>query len=363
MEDVYGEATDTTLGQMILPGTHDSGSAGIDDTEPCDITAAASTPQGLVDLGARNPCVSAALYRAQATSLGDQLRAGIRYLDLRVSIPAGQVVTDPAAAPPGPETDVPLILEHEYVSEPLTEGLAGVLEFASDNPKEQVILDFQKVELPDDANAAYYSAALANTLKTFTSQGSPTVCEMAWDTGELGVTAETLATEVTLQQAWDAGRNLVVLVPENTLPADPCYTPRANAIISLWPNTEDPAKSQADNLGYLNDRQQRLGATPPNCSNGGANIAQGDNWCGFFVNQMQLTFQPVTFVECLDTAGPDCSLEAYAAKVNNQTPQLISQWVAEGLPVNIVIVDFFENSDPSYTETLIDLNRQRVTAG
>lgn len=362
MEEIYAAAPDTTLGQMILPGTHDSGSAGIDNTEPCDITAAASTPQGLVDLGARNPCVSAALYRAQATSLGDQLRAGIRYLDLRVSIPAGQVVTDPAAPPPVTASEVPLILEHEYVSEPLTDGLADILQFASENPKEQVILDFQKVELPEGANAAYYNAALADLLETFTSEGSPTVCEMAWDTNELGVTAETLATEVTLQQAWDAGRNLVVLVPQDSLPADSCYTPRANAIISLWPNTEDPAKSQADNLGYLNDRQQRLASAPPNCSNGGANIGQGDNWCGFFVNQMQLTFQPATFVECLDTAGPDCSLEAYAAKVNNQTPQLISQWVAEGLPVNIVIVDFFENSDPSYTETLIDLNRQRVAA-
>lgn len=363
MEDVYADATDTTLGQMILPGTHDSGSAGIDNSEPCDITAAASTPQGLVDLGARNTCVAASLYRAQNTSLGEQLQAGIRYLDLRISVPAGQVVSDPAAVLTGPGADVPLILEHEYVSEPLTEGLADILEFASANPKEQVILDFQKIELPDDANAAYYYSALGDLLQTFTAAGSPAVCDVAWDTAELGVTAATLATEVTLQEAWDAGRNLVVLVPEESLPADSCYTPRANAIISLWPNTEDPAKSQADNLGYLKDRQQRLAASPQNCSNGGTNIGQGDNWCGFFVNQMQLTFQPATFVECLNTAGPECSLEAYAAKVNNQTPQLISQWVAEGLPVNIVIVDFFENSAPSYTETLIDLNRQRLASG
>lgn len=363
MEDVYGEATDTTLGEMIIPGTHDSGSARIDDSEPCDITAAASTPQGLVDLGAQNPCTTAALYRAQGTSLGEQLSAGIRYLDLRVSVPAGQVVTDPAAPAPGPDDEVPLILEHEYVSEPLKDGLLEILEFASANPKEQVILDFQKVDLPEGANAAYYYAALAEMLKTVSAGNSPSVCNLAWDTAELGVTAETLATEVTLQDAWDAGRNLVVLVPQDTLAADTCYTPRANAIISLWPNTEDPAQSQADNLTYLQDRQTRLAATPPNCSNGGANIGQGDNWCGFFVNQMQLTFQPTTFVTCLNQPTPECSLEAYAAKVNNQTPGLVSQWVEQGLPVNIVIVDFFENSDPSYTETLIELNRTRLAAG
>lgn len=363
MEDVYGQATDTTLGEMILPGTHDSGSAGIDDSEPCDITAAAATPQGLVDLGAQNPCVTAELYRAQATSLGEQLRAGIRYLDLRVSIPAGEVVTDPAAELPGPDTEVPLILEHEYVSEPLKDGLLEILEFASANPKEQVILDFQKADLPEGANAAYYYAALAEMLKTFSAGNAPSVCNLAWDAEELGVTAETLASEVTLEQAWDSGRNLVVLVPADSLAADNCYTPRTNAIISLWPNTEDPAQSQSDNFAYLQDRQQRLAATPANCTNGGADIGQGDNWCGFFVNQMQLTFQPTTFVNCVTQGGPECSLETYASKVNNQTPELVSQWVSEGLPVNIVIVDFFEIGYPSFTDTLIDLNRQRVAAG
>lgn len=362
MEDVYADSPQTTLGQMIIPGTHDSGSAYIDDTEPCDIVAVATVPQGLVDLGATNPCTAAEMYRAQNTSLGDQLRAGIRYLDLRVSVPRGEVVTDPNAATPGPDTQVPLVLQHDYVSEPLTQGLQDILEFAAEFPKEQIILDFQKIDLPDDANTGYYYAAVAELLKTFSAENAPAVCNLAWDTEQLGATASTLATEVTLEQAWDAGRNLVVLVPQDTLPADPCYTPRADAIISLWPNTEDPAKSQADNLQYLQDRQQRLAATPPNCSNGQANVTQGDNWCGFFVNQMQLTFQAPTFVECLRSSGPECSLEAYAAKVNNQTPGLISQWAGDGLPVNIVIVDFFENSDPSYTETLIELNRQRVAA-
>ena len=363
MEAVYSQAPQTTLGQMIIPGTHDSGSAYIDDTEPCDIVAVASVPQGLVDLGSTNPCAAAAMYQAQNTSIADQLRAGIRYLDLRVSVPRGEVVTDPNAAAPGPDTEVPLVLQHQYVSEPLTEGLADILEFAAEFPKEQIIMDFQHIDLPDDANSGYYYAAVAEVLQTFSAGNAPSVCNLAWDTDELGATASTLATEVTLEQAWDAGRNLVVLVPQDTLPADPCYTPRADAIISLWPNTEDPAKSQADNLQYLQERQQRLAATPQNCSNGQANVTQGDNWCGFFVNQMQLTFQPATYVGCITDTGPDCSLEAYAAKVNNQTPELISQWAGEGLPVNIVIVDFFENSDPSYTETLIDLNRQRLAAG
>jgi len=360
MEDVYGESPETTLGQMILPGTHDSGSYGIDVTAPCDITPAAGASEAVRIVSEPNPCAAAAMYRAQDTTLREQLDAGIRYLDLRVSVPRGQA--DGTGAPPSDPTSVPFVLQHEYDSIPLVDGLTDILEYAEGHPKEQVILDFQHIDLPESADADYYHASLSELLRDFRASGSPTVCERSWGADVLDATPEGLATSVTLEQAWAADRNLIVLVPGDFAATDPCYYPRTDAIISLWPNTEDPATSITANAGYLQERQERLAASPQQCSNGDVDSDQGNNWCGFFVNQMQLTFQPVTYVGCIADTTEDCSLFAYSQKVNNSVATQIGEWAQEGLPVNIVIVDYFADASPSYTDTLIGLNRQQVAA-
>jgi len=361
MEQIFASSPDTTLGEIIIPGTHDSGAYGIDVDAPCDSVPIAAASEGLVNLTSQNPCTAAEMYKAQNLDLRAQLDGGIRYLDLRVSIPRDvPLVTDPAAEMPGPDVEVPLVLEHFFSSVPLATGLADILAFSTQNPREQVIVDFQHIDLPEEANQSYYYEAVSQMLQTFSAANSPSVCDLAWDAGIVGATPATLATAVTLGQAWEVGRSLVVLVPEDSLPANDCYFPRADAIISPWPDTQDPAESTAANLAYLTDRKARLASNPPNCSNLRADADQGDNWCGFFVNQMQLTFQGPTFVECINAGGPSCSLYEYSQQVNNSVPGQISQWVDEGFPVNIVIVDFFEDSQPSYAETLVELNRARV---
>ncbi|MCB9413363.1 MAG: hypothetical protein H6525_11075 [Actinobacteria bacterium] len=350
IEDVYAADPSVTLGEMILPGTHDSGSYGIDVEQPCDLASAAGTAEVITKLADANPCAAAAMYRAQDENLTEQLEAGVRYLDLRVSVPA-------ESKPPVTAAD--FVLEHEFVSTPLTDALDQILQFAASRPKEQVILDFQHIDLADDADKPTYYDALRGMLLDYAPTGAEPVCQRAWSTDAVDATPETLATGVTLSDAWAAGRNLVVLVPDSTLPADPCYYPRSNAILSQWPNTEDPAASLANNSAQLAERSQRLAAQPQQCSNGGTNPSQGDNWCGFFVNQMQLTFQPVTFAGCIADTTEQCSLFAYSQKVNNTVGPQVEQWaIGEGLPVNIVIVDYYNESNPSYTESLIDVNRQ-----
>ena len=72
---------------------------------------------------------------------------------------------------------------------------------------------------------------------------------------------------------------------------------------------------------------------------------------------MQLTFQPATFVRCIQDTQPDCSLYAYAEKSNNAVPTQIQDWrITQALPVNIVIVDYFNNTDPS-PRPLIDIKQ------
>jgi hypothetical protein len=257
----------------------------------------------------------------------------------------------------------PFVLEHEFVSTPLTPALDQILTFAASHPKEQVILDLQHIDLAKDADTAYYYDALAKLFADYAPSDAKPVCDVAWDASALGVTPAELSSKVTLGKAWESGRNLVVLVPDGLLAESTCYSPRSTSILSQWPNTEDPAKSVEYNQVELGERQKRL-ADPSTCSNNGANVAQGDNWCGFFVNQMQLTFQPATFAGCISESTDSCSLFAYSQKVNNATPGLIEQWrVGDGLPVNIVIVDYYDDSSPSYTQTLIDINRTLVNGG
>lgn len=386
MEDVYSAAPNTPLGQAVLPGTHDSGSYGIDVDAPCELIPATGTAGVINTLAERNPCAAADMYRAQNTDIGQQLAAGIRYLDLRVSVPkAGAVPTGTSASPTAsgsaPATASPssspsaeptpspaglqtnFVLEHQFVSTPLTSALDQILSFATSHPREQVILDFQHIDLGDLPDKSAYYAALGQMLSDYTGSGKQSVCAQAWSSDVVKATPQTLS-GITFETAWKAKRNLVVLVPDGTLAANSCYYPREQAILSQWPNTEDPAKSVQANSDELTERAERLAANPQQCSNNGEDSGQGDNWCGFFVNQMQLTFQPATFVRCIQDTQPDCSLYAYAEKSNNAVPTQIQDWrITQALPVNIVIVDYFNNTDPSYTTSLIDINKQLAAGG
>ena len=385
MEDVYSAAPNTPLGQAVLPGTHDSGSYGIDVDAPCELIPATGTAGVINTLAERNPCAAADMYRAQNTDIGQQLAAGIRYLDLRVSVPkAGAVPTGTSASPTAsgsaPATASPssspsaeptpspaglqtnFVLEHQFVSTPLTSALDQILSFATSHPREQVILDFQHIDLGDLPDKSAYYAALGQLLSDYTGSGKQSVCAQAWSSDVVKATPQTLS-GITFETAWKAKRNLVVLVPDGTLAANSCYYPREQAILSQWPNTEDPAKSVQANADELTERAERLAANPQQCSNNGEDSGQGDNWCGFFVNQMQLTFQPVTFAGCIVDTTPECSLLAYSQKVNNQVGPQVQAWaVQQRMPVNIVLVDFFEKSDPLYTQSLIDTNRQLIAA-
>lgn len=56
---------------------------------------------------------------------------------------------------------------------------------------------------------------------------------------------------------------------------------------------------------------------------------------------------------------PNCSLLAYAYKVNNTVPGAMFAWrFQQSLPTNIAIVDFYGVGTPSYTKTLINMNRR-----
>ena len=96
MGRTYAKASSTVLADVLIPGTHDSGAYAIRDKAPCapQVIAGASSVFKLA--AERNPCTAAALARAQNRNLGSQLRDGIRYLDVRVGVPADKIITAPA---------------------------------------------------------------------------------------------------------------------------------------------------------------------------------------------------------------------------------------------------------------------------
>ena len=359
MGRTYAKAPSTVLADVLIPGTHDSGSYGIRDRAPCapQVVAGASAVFKLA--AERNPCTAAALARAQNHTLGAQLRGGIRYLDVRVGVPADKIITSPRPPARNP-LSVPLVMQHNYVSDTLERGLTQVVKFAAQHPREAIVLDVQHIDLvADEGINDYYRKAVIGVLRTLSPAGmSDTVCSRAWTPQTVGAGARQLATKVPLRKAWQAERNLVVLMDPD-MPANPCYYDRGRSIMSPWPNTDVPEVSRKANEGYLAERARRL-------RTGDCQKASGENqtagyWCGFFVNQLQLTPSTSRYAECVfGTDGQDCSLVDLAALVNNKVARYMTSWTDAGKPTNITMVDYYEKSAPDIVDRLLRLNRQRV---
>ncbi|MFI9645711.1 hypothetical protein ACIHAA_05350 [Streptomyces sp. NPDC052040] len=78
MEQMQGTIGDRPLNRIVMPGSHDAGTAGITkDSGICDLGDTASTAK-------KNRSVAASMSKSQSGSLIEQLDGGSRYLDLRL---------------------------------------------------------------------------------------------------------------------------------------------------------------------------------------------------------------------------------------------------------------------------------------
>lgn len=346
MGDLYAQRPDTKLTQIVIPGTHDSGAFKIDTEGDCQVTAIAGANPAQAAVAKNNPCAAGRLAKAQSQNFTAQLNGGVRYLDMRLGVPenkvvskkkAGKKLTKEAAA------KVPIYLQHTFVSKRFTKGLGQIVRFAKAHPREQIILDFQHIDLTGTKKIdTYYTSAIDKILRTYKVDGS-TVCSRAWTSSRIGDVVS-----ATLGQAWAANRNILVLYAKGQLPKKSCYRERAKVLDSKWPNTEDPAKSASDNLAYLTSRQSALSGAS-SCDVGGS------NQCGLFVDQLQLTLGVGSQVQCLTGSRTQgCSLLELAQTRNATVVQEMAGWKAQGLPINISIVDFYEINDTA--RGLIALN-------
>lgn len=365
MQSLYVHRPGTRLGDILLPGTHDAGTAPIDVKAPCDPHFIYGSADYLELAKQRDPCGVAKLSRTQSLNLGDQLRAGVRYLDLRVGVPKRLAVTGPPVPKLGNPAKVPLVLHHEVVAQRLTRGLGQVITFANNHPAEQLVLDFQHLTFPDNPAARrYYQQALVKLLQSWTPEaGQRSLCQLSYNDRVFDV-PDAKVSRVRIGDAWRLGRNVVVIVEPGGLPDRSCFRDRTKTLVSLWANTEDPDFLVSFNRQVTQQRKQVLAARPrdcydpPNSAPGGRSNEPGD-WCGLFVNQLQLSAQAGTQAACLfsDTKPGICSLFGFARLSNDLWPDLVRRWrMQRDFPMNITITDFFEHSDPSLVDTMIELN-------
>lgn len=347
MDELYASRPDTRLTEMVIPGTHDSGAYKIDTEGKCKLTPIAGVNPALSAPAKTNPCMAGKLAKAQSQNFTGQLNGGIRYLDMRLGVPENKVVSKKKAGKKLSNKaahKVPIYLQHTFISERFTKGLNQILTFAKQHPKEQIILDFQHIDLTNKKKIdKYYTSAIDKILRTY-KVGGTSVCSRAWNSS---VAPDVLTT--TLGQAWAADRNILVLFAKGELPKNTCYRPREQVLYSPWPNTDDPAKSATDNTSYLQARQA--------AQEGKADCNVNDGYqCGLFVNQLQLSMGIMGQAQCISGSRTEnCGLRDLAVLRNPTVVAEMAGWQQQGLPINISIVDFYEINDTA--TGLIALNQ------
>ncbi len=304
MADVNQKIGDVPLCRVALPGTHDSGTYGMTTQsafDPYNEGARARVVDAVNRVAAQRGISAGPLMlgwsKAQDLSIGDQLRAGIRYLDLRVSL-----------------VDSTYLLGHILVCGPLDDALQQVLTFTQQYPSELIILDvnhlygMQTIE----AQVALIDF-IAGILDGRLVQGPPTL-DPSNTVNEILQHDPTGEARVILLFASAAavaasGRADVWCSEAENYP--PC---ESSQIISLWPD-QDNATGVLEHIRSQPERDLNR----------------------FYVSQGQITPSE----ELISRSSHPGSLREAAELSNPEVLAMAAQgWIGTG--ANIIILDFFE---------------------
>ena len=192
--DLFQEHPETAITDLVLPGTHDSGSYKITASSPSapDAPAIYSQFRG----------VAASWSKTQDRDLKQQLLDGTRYLDLRVDLYEGE-----------------LVLIHGLVSCPLKEELLGVREFVRKHPREPVILDIQ--DMPPRSAHDALDGLLTELFEEhlYQAKGAP----RSWS----------------LNSVWKSRKSLITLTPDDAFARRGARYQQRKVLDSVWTNTRE----------------------------------------------------------------------------------------------------------------------------
>ncbi|XP_067848360.1 PI-PLC X domain-containing protein 2 [Heptranchias perlo] len=290
------------LANLAVPGSHDSFSFWIDEKSP---------------VGPDQPVVVrhlAGIFRSlwkrmmkkwsvtQSLTFGEQLEAGIRYFDLRVS------------TKPGEEDELYFI--HGLFGSKVSDGLMEINNFLTAHSKEVIFLDFNHYYAMQDSNHAYLIRMLKETF------GSK-LCRAK------------LVEEITLQYLWEHKYQVLVFY-HHPMAHDFPFLWSGHKMPAPWANTTDAQKLVQFLETTLSERAMRG---------------------TFHVSQAILTPQAKTVIRGLIVGLRD-------SLVARNLP-IIMNWVKCQKPgvngVNIITSDFVELVD--FATTVIELNNLLLQGG
>ena len=309
MADMMGQIGDVPLSRVALPGTHDSGTypmttgSALDPyNEGARLRVVESTERVAQQRGTSARPLIVNWSKAQDLSITDQLQAGIRYLDLRVSL-----------------VDSTYVLGHVLVCGTLDDALQQVLTFTQQYPSELIIVDVNHVYgMETTESQVALINFIAGILDGRLVQGPPTLAPNNTVTEILqhdpGNKARVILLFASSAAVAASGRTDVWCSEAENFP--PC---ESSQIISLWPDQSTPA-------GVL----EHIRSQPERDLN------------RFYVSQGQITPSE----ELISDLGPGLSSHPgslrEAAELSN--PEVLAmatrEWQVMG--ANIIILDFFE---------------------
>ncbi len=304
MADMMQQIGDVPLCRVALPGTHDSGTYGMTTQSALDPhnEGARARVVNAVNSVAEQRKISArplmlGWSQAQDLSVSDQLYAGIRYLDLRVSL-----------------VDSTYVLGHVLVCGTLDDALHQVVMFTQQYPGELIILDVNHLYGMETVESQVALIDfIAEILDGRLVQGPPT----------LG--PSNTVNEILQHDPVDTARLILLLSSSAAIAASgrtdvwcseaenypPC---ESSQIISLWPD-QDNATGVLDHIRSQPERD---------------------------LNRLYVSQGQITPSEQLISLSSHPGSLREAAKLYN--PEVISMAAREwrGTGANIIILDFFE---------------------
>jgi len=236
--------------------------------------------------------------KTQACDIATQLNGGIRYLDLRLE---------------WHEDDIWIV--HGLLSDTLSNVLHDVKEFSEAHPKEIVILDFQSLTTPD--RYAETDAMLQLML------------------GDVMITNSYNA-ESSIHELWDSTEGNVIAIMNSWSMADYSdqYWYRDYELESDWANSGDADIVYDHVTNAIDNRATDM----------------------FSVAQCVVTANEKYIVAGI-LGGPN-TIEKFNRPINDEINDWVNGWVEEGLPVNIVMTDFYDRS--GIVSTILDINVSRL---
>lgn len=286
MQALYADH-DALLQDIVIPGTHDSGTYAIDASS--DISAVA----GEWFYNFAKPLV-ASWSKTQACDIATQLNGGIRYLDLRLE---------------WHKDDIWIV--HGLISDTLSNVLSDVKEFSEAHPKEIIILDFQSL--------------------TTAERFSETDDMLQQYLGNLMITNDYNATS-SIHQLWNSGEGNIIAMMNSWEMASYSdqYWHRNDELESDWANSGD-ASIVYDHVSHAIENRA--------------------------ANKLSVAQTVVTANESYIAAGilggPN-SIEAFNRPINDNIVSWVNGWLDDGLPVNIVMTDFYDRS--GIVATILEAN-------